>query len=229
MDLPLKNRRAAGRQLVASLNDVQGRDDLLVLGLPRGGIPVAYEIAVALDAPLDACIVRKLGMPEHEELAMGAIATGNVRVLNDVVIREGQIPQAAIDAVTAREQQELNRRERLYRGLRPIPDIRDRTIVLVDDGLATGTTMRAAVETIRPLGPREIIVAVPVSSRDVCRAFARIVDRIVCGETPEPFHSIGQWYEDFAPTSDEEVRVLLAESQRQQADRGAHGEIVRGA
>ena len=229
MDLPLKNRRAAGRQLAAILNDLQGRNDLLVLGLPRGGIPVAYEIAVALDAPLDACIVRKLGMPEHEELAMGAIATGNVRVLNDVVIREGQISQAAIDAVTAREQRELHRRERLYRGLRPTPDIRDRTIVLVDDGLATGTTMRAAVETIRPLGPRKIIVAVPVSARNVCRAFARIVDRIVCGKTPEPFHSLGQWYEDFTPTSDEEVRFLLAESQRQQTARSTRGGIVRGA
>ncbi len=214
MDLPLKNRRDAGRQLAAKLEDLKGRDDLFVLGLPRGGVPVAYEVAVALDAPLDAYIVRKLGVPGHEELAMGAIATGDVRVLNDEVISEDKIDQGAIDAVTAREMRELHRRERLYRGTQPAPNVRDRIVILVDDGLATGTTMRAAVDAVQQLGPKEIIIAVPVAAPSVCRAFKQIVDRIVCGETPESFYALGLWYEDFAPTSDDEVRSLLAEAAR---------------
>lgn len=214
MDLPFKNRREAGRQLAARLEDLKGRHDLVVFGLPRGGIPVAYEVAVALDAPLDAYTVRKLGVPGHEELAMGAIATGDVRVLNDEVISEGRIDQGAIDAVTALEMQELHRRERLYRGTRPTPDLRDRTVILVDDGLATGTTMRAAVDAVRQLKPKEVIVAVPVAAPSVCRAFQQIVDRIVCGETPESFYALGLWYEDFAPTSDDEVRSLLANAAR---------------
>ena len=214
MHLPLKNRREAGRQLAARLDDLKGRHDLFVLGLPRGGIPVAYEVAVALNAPLDAYIVRKLGVPGHEELAMGAIATGDVRVLNDEVISEGRIDQGAIDAVTAREMQELHRRERLYRGTQPAPDVRDRTVILVDDGLATGTTMRAAVTAVQQLDPKGVIVAVPVAAPSVCRAFKQFVDCIVCGETPESFYALGLWYEDFASTSDDEVRSLLAEAAR---------------
>ena len=214
MNLPFHDRREAGRHLASLLEDLKGRDDLVVLGLPRGGIPVAYEVAVALNAPLDAYIVRKLGVPGHEELAMGAIATGNVQVLNDEVIIHDNISQGAIDAVTASEQRELNRRERQYRGLRPAPDVRGRTVILVDDGLATGTTMRAAVKAIRTLEPKEVIVAVPVASPSVCGAFNRLVDRVVCGETPESFYALGLWYEDFSPTSDDEVRTLLAQAAR---------------
>lgn len=226
MDLPLRNRREAGRQLAARLIDLRNRDDVLVLGLPRGGVPVAYEIAIALDAPLDVYIVRKLGVPGREELAMGAIATGNVQVLNHEIISDLRISQAAIDAVAATEQRELNRRQRLYRGAQPPPDIRDRTGVLVDDGLATGTTMRAAVEAVRQLGPREIIVAVPIGAPPVCRSFEHVVDRIVCGATPETFYALGLWYEDFRPTSDEEVRSLLAEAARRPGipSPGQHGE-----
>ncbi len=214
MDLPLKDRREAGRHLAGELDELRNREDVLVLGLPRGGVPVAYEVAVALGAPLDAYIVRKLGVPGHEELAMGAIATGDVRIVNVDIIDEIGISDAAIDAVAASEKQELHRRERLYRGTRPPPDVKDHTIVLVDDGLATGTTMRAAVQAVEQLGPREVIVAVPVASPSVCRSFERMVDRIVCGATPEAFYALGLWYEDFRPTSDEEVRSLLAEAAR---------------
>ncbi len=214
MDLPLKDRHEAGRQLAAKLKDLRGRNDLVVLGLPRGGVPVAYEIAMALGAPLDVFIVRKLGVPGHEELAMGAIATGHVRVLNDEVVREARITPEVIDAVAATEGRELQRRERAYRGSRPEPAVRDRTVILVDDGLATGSTMRAAVEAMRKLGPRELIVAVPVAAESTCRTFRGDVDRIVCMETPEPFYAIGLWYEDFAPTTDEEVRSLLAQAVR---------------
>lgn len=214
MELPLRNRREAGRQIAARLSDLRDRDDVLVLGLPRGGVPVAYEIAIALDAPLDAYIVRKLGVPGHEELAMGAIATGNVQVLNQEIIDDLGIGQAAIEAVAASEQRELNRRQRLYRGAQPPPDMWDRTVVLVDDGLATGTTMRAAVEAVRQLGPRDVIVAVPIGAPPVCRSFEHIADRVICGVTPEGFYALGLWYEDFSPTSDEEVRSLLAEAAR---------------
>ncbi|MDQ3540299.1 MAG: erythromycin esterase family protein [Chloroflexota bacterium] len=214
MELPLRNRREAGRQLATKLLDLRDRDDVVVLGLPRGGVPVAFEIAIALEAPLDVYLVRKLGMPGHEELAMGAIATGNVRVLNDEVIDAERISQATIDAVAATERRELNRRQRLYRGAQPAPELHDRTVVLVDDGLATGTTMRAAIEAVRQLGPREVIVAVPIGAPPICRSFERIVDRIVCGATPEDFYALGLWYEDFRPTSDEEVRSLLAEAAR---------------
>lgn len=212
MELSLQDRREAGRRLANELADLRNRDDLLVLGLPRGGVPVAYEVAMALGAPLDAYIVRKLGVPGHEELAIGAIASGDVQVLNDEIIDEGRISQGAIDAVVASELRELHRRERLYRGTQPPPNVRDRTVILVDDGLATGTTMRAAVQAVQQLGPREVIVAVPVASPSVCRSFEQVVDRIVCGATPDRFYALGLWYEDFAPTSDEEVRTLLAEA-----------------
>lgn len=225
MELPLRNRREAGQQLAKDLSELRGRDDLLVLGLPRGGIPVAYEIAVALDAPLDAYIVRKLGVPGHEELAMGAIASGGVQILNDEIVREARVSQDAIDAVVASETRELQRRERLYRGTQPPPAVKDRTVVLVDDGLATGTTMRAAIQAIQKLEPREIIVAVPVGAPSVCRSFEGMVDRIVCGATPERFYALGLWYEDFSQTSDEEVRSLLAKAaERSGVARPSHRE-----
>lgn len=212
MELPFPNRRAAGRQLATRLDDLRGRADLIVLGLPRGGIPVAYEIAITLDAPLDAFIVRKLGVPGHEELAMGAIASGDVRVLNDEIIREEGVSESAIDAVAAIEQRELQRRERLYRGARPAPPVRDRVAILVDDGLATGSTMLAAIKAVRQLGPKEIVVAVPIGAPAVCQELATEADRVVCGEMPRRFYALGLWYEDFSPTSDTEVQALLAEA-----------------
>ncbi len=220
MDLPIRDRQEAGRQLATMLSDLRNREDVLVLGLPRGGVPVAYEVATALRAPLDVYIVRKLGVPGHEELAMGAIASGDVRVLNDEVIDGGRIPQASIDTVTAAARRELNRQERLFRGDRPLPDIRDRTVVFVDDGLATGSTMRAAIQAIRQLDPREVIVAVPVAAPSICQAFEQIADRIVCGATPESFVAIGPWYTDFTPTSDDDVRSLLAKAARPRAASG---------
>jgi predicted phosphoribosyltransferase len=210
MNVPLPNRREAGKQLAILLTDLRDRDDVLVLGLPRGGVPVAYEIALALDAPLDVYIVRKLGVPGHEELAMGAIATGNVRVLNNQVIRDLGVSQQVIETVSAREFLELKRRERLYRGADAPPNVRDRTVVLVDDGLATGTTMRAAIKAVRQLGPQAVIAAVPVGAPSVCHALSQIADRIVCGAMPEKFFALGLWYDDFEPTSDEEVQTLLA-------------------
>jgi len=212
MSLPFPNRKAAGQTLAGLLADLRNQDDLLVLGLPRGGVPVAYEVALELDAPLDVYIVRKLGVPGHEELAMGAIASGDVRVLNENVILDFGIGKASIEAVAAMERRELHRRERLYRGTRPAPPIRERTVILVDDGLATGTTMLAAVQAIRQLAPREVIVAVPVAPREAPRAFESLVDRIACVETPARFYALGQWYEDFRPTPDEEVQVLLAKA-----------------
>ena len=206
---PFRNRREAGRKLAEKLAAYANRPDVLVLALPRGGVPVAYEVARALGAPLDVFVVRKLGVPGYEELAMGAIATGEVRVLNDdLVVRLG-IPEYLIDAVTAREQEELKRRERLYRGGRPVPDVRDRTVILVDDGLATGSTMLAAVRALRQLQPARIVVAVPVAAADTCRALRAEADEVVCAVTPEPFHAVGLWYEDFTQTTDEEVRDLL--------------------
>lgn len=210
MELPMKDRHEAGQWLAGELSAYRDRDDVLVLGLPRGGIPVAYEVAISLHAPLDAYIVRKLGVPGHEELAMGAIATGDVHILNDEIVHEAGVSQDAIEAVVASEQRELHRRERLYRGSQPPPDVHDHTVILVDDGLATGTTMRAAVQAVTQMTPKHLIVAVPVAAPSTCKSFEPIVDRIVCGATPERFHALGLWYEDFAPTSDEEVRTLLA-------------------
>jgi predicted phosphoribosyltransferase len=183
-------------------------------------VPVAFEVAEALDAPLDVFLVRKLGLPGQEELAMGAIASGGVRVLNDYVVQALQIPKEVIDAIAAREQDELERRERAYRGNRPPPDVRGRTVILVDDGLATGATMRAAVAALRQERAGRIVVAVPVASPDVCAELGREVDEIVCLETPEPFYAVGYWYQDFSPTTDEEVRDLL-ERARQQRERRA--------
>jgi predicted phosphoribosyltransferase len=204
-----QNRREAGRALAAMLDEYANRKDVLVLALPRGGVPVAFELATALKAPLEVFVVRKLGVPGHEELAMGAIATGGVRVLNEDVVHSLGIPQAVIDAVTAAEQKELQRREQLYRSGRQAPEVRGRTIILVDDGLATGSTMRAAVAALRQQRPARVVVAVPVGAPSTCDEFRADVDQIVCGFTPEPFYGVGQWYEDFSQTSDEEVRELL--------------------
>jgi putative phosphoribosyl transferase len=207
-----RNRDDAGRQLGAALAEMLGtRDDVVVLGLPRGGVPVAAHVARALGAPLDVFIVRKLGVPGHEELAMGAIASGGVRVLNRDVLEYVPVPQKAIDDVAAREQRELERREREYRGARPPLDVRGRTVVIVDDGLATGSTMRAAVAALRKMEPRAVIVAVPVAAASTCEEFQRdpAVDQILCLRTPEPFQAVGLWYEDFSQTSDEEVHELI--------------------
>lgn len=213
-----KDRKDAGKYLASYLMEYANRPDVLVLGLPRGGVPVAYEVAKALNAPLDVFIVRKLGVPGHEELAMGAIATGGVRILNEDVVQQLQIPSQIINAVTAQEQQELERRERLYRDDRPLPDVRGRVVILVDDGLATGSTMQAAVAALREMQPARLVVAVPVAAPSVCESFTHIVDQMVCAQTPEPFYAVGLWYQDFSQTSDEEVHHILQESQhRQQA------------
>jgi erythromycin esterase-like protein/predicted phosphoribosyltransferase len=204
------DRRQAGRRLAAKLSAYANRPDVLVLALPRGGVPVGYEVARALGAPLDVFVVRKLGVPGYEELAMGAVATGGVRVLNHEIIRRLGIPNDLIDSVAAREQAELARRERLYRGGHPPPDVSGRTAILVDDGLATGATMLAATEALRELKPARIVVAVPTASPEACEDLRAKADDVVCGMTPEPFHAVGRWYEDFAQTSDDEVRDLLA-------------------
>ena len=205
------NRRQAGVVLAGHLHQFAGRN-VVVLGLPRGGIPVAYEVARALQAPLDVFVVRKLGLPGHPELAMGAIASGGIRVLNDEVVRQLRVPTGAIDAVTRAEQAELERREYAYRGARTAVPIEGRVVILVDDGLATGSTMRAAVLAVRRLIPAEIIVAVPVGARETCRALAEVADDVVCARMPEPFTAVGLWYELFDQTTDEEVRGLLAAS-----------------
>jgi predicted phosphoribosyltransferase len=206
---PFRDRVDAGKALAEHLRKYAGRPDVIVLALPRGGVPVAYEVAKALGAPLDVFIVRKLGVPGHEEYAMGAVASGGVRVLNEDVVRGLGLSDAAIDRVIARELAELNRREQLYRGERPEPDLKGRTVILVDDGLATGSTMKAAVKALEARGPARIVVAVPIAARDTCEALAREVDEVVCAVTPEPFHAVGLWYDDFRQTSDEEVHHLL--------------------
>ena len=185
------------------------RDDTVVLALPRGGVPIGYEVARALNAPLDVFIVRKLGMPGHEEFAMGAIASGGVRVLNEEMFAQLPIPMHVVDAVAQREMRELERRERSYRGSKPPLDVRDKTVLVVDDGLATGSTMRAAVRALRQMEPRAIVVAVPVAAAQTCDEFRSEVDDIVCLRTPEPFQAVGLWYADFSQTTDEQVHELL--------------------
>jgi predicted phosphoribosyltransferase len=208
---PFADRREAGAALAQRLKAYKGRADVVVLALPRGGVPVAFEVARELGAPLDVFVVRKLGLPAHRELAMGAIASGGVRILNDDVVRWYGIPTAAIDAVAREEQSELERRERLYRAdLAPL-DLRGRVVLLIDDGLATGSTMRAAVEAVRLHQPSRIVVAVPVGSPETCQEFSEVADEIVCARTPQPFSAVGQWYRDFSETSDDEVRTLLRE------------------
>ena len=203
------NRAEAGRLLADKLLKYAGRDDVIVLGLPRGGVPVAYEVARALGVPLDVFIVRKLGVPGFEELAVGAIASGGVRVLNEDVMRALPNAEEIIESVTAKETAELERREQSYRNGRPAPELRNRTVILVDDGLATGATMRAAVKALRQRGVAKIVVAVPVGPPDTCREFEDVADETVCATAPEFFQAVGQYYEDFSQTSDDEVRELL--------------------
>ena len=212
---PFKDRRDAGKKLAQKLRAYAGSPGALILALPRGGVPVAYEIALALHLPLDIFLVRKLGVPGREELAIGAIASGGVRVLNDDITRLLSIPDEIINFVANRELQELQRRENLYRGERPVPQVRDRTVILVDDGLATGASMRAAVAGLRAHRPERIVVAVPAAAAETCDAFRAEVDEVVCAITPEPFYGVGRWYEDFSQVSDEEVRILLEEANRQ--------------
>jgi erythromycin esterase-like protein/adenine/guanine phosphoribosyltransferase-like PRPP-binding protein len=205
-----RDRRHAGRLLAAALASHSSRDDVLVLALPRGGVPVAFEVARVLRAPLDVFLVRKLGAPDQEELAMGAIASGGVRVINDEIVRMLRIDAAQIDAVARREQRELDRRERAYRGDRPEPDMAGKVVIVVDDGLATGATMRAAVQALRARAPAQVIVAVPVGAADTCAMLRREADAVVCLHRPDPFVGVGAWYDDFGQTTDEEVRELLA-------------------
>ncbi len=213
MDLPFHDRYDAGQHLAAELGAYANRSDVIVLGLPRGGVPVAAEVALALHAPLDVFLVRKLGVPGHEELAMGAIASGGVRVLDDRLVEELGISRSAIAAVETIEHRELQRRERLYRGSRPAPNVQGKTVILVDDGLATGSTMRAAAAALRQMAPAWLVGAVPVASAVVCRELDADVDEMVCAATPEPFYAVGLWYDDFGPTSDQEVCDLLRTSQ----------------
>ena len=215
-----QDRTDAGRQLAEELLSYAGRDDVIVLALPRGGVPVAFEVAQRLGVPLDVFVVRKLGVPGHEELAMGAIASGGIRVLNEDVLYVLPDAQSIVEMVTAIEREELKRRERDYRGDRPAPEVRGRTVILVDDGLATGATMRAAAAALRQQDAAKIIVAVPVGAPGTCHEIKSVADEVVCLQTPGSFMGVGQYYEDFSQTTDEEVRELLAASasKRPEAD-----------
>jgi putative phosphoribosyl transferase len=204
-----RDRADAGRVLAERLAHYAGRDDVLVLGLPRGGVPVAAEVARALGAPLDVILVRKLGLPGQEELAMGAIASGGARVLNEELVAALGLPEALIDQVAAREEEELRRREVLHRGDRPPPDVKGKTVILVDDGLATGSSMRAAVAALRRREPARIVVAVPAAPVSSCEQLRPEVEELVCVRTPQPFYAVGIWYENFNQTTDDEVRELL--------------------
>ena len=209
MKIPFATRRKAGEELATKLRAYANRPDVLVLGLPRGGVPVAYEVARALRASLDVFVVRKLGVPGQEELAMGAIATGGVRVVNKEITAALGIPDSVIDTVARQERRELERRERLYRGDRPSSIVQGRIVILVDDGLATGSTMRAAAVALRQMQPAKLVVAVPVGAPETCGEFREVVDEVVCAIAPETFVAVGEWYLDFSQTSDKEVRDLL--------------------
>jgi predicted phosphoribosyltransferase len=209
MRLPYRNRQEAGAYLAEHLAAYRDRDDVIVLALPRGGVPVAYEVARALHAPLDVFIVRKIGLPGAEEFAVGAIASGGVRLLDEDLIERYGVSRAAVDAVIAAEERELERRERQYRGDREMPDLTGKTVILVDDGLATGSTMRAAVAALKREGAARIVVGVPVAAPETCQLLEREVDEIVCAVTPQPFYAVGLWYADFSQTSDREVHELL--------------------
>ena len=220
LKLPFADRTQAGRFLAARLRQFAGAArDTVVLGLPRGGVPVAFEVARALRLPLDVYVVRKLGTPGFEELAMGAIATGGARVLNRKVIEELRVTPAQLQAALAAETAELERREGAYRHDRPPLRLEGRTSILVDDGLATGSTMRAAIASLRAQRARQVVVAVPVAPTDTCRELAKETDQVVCLATPQPFLAVGQWYEEFSPPSDEEIRELL----RRNAERTSAG------
>ncbi|MGM0576915.1 MAG: phosphoribosyltransferase [Myxococcota bacterium] len=207
-----RNRQEAGRILADRLADHAGERDVFVLALPRGGVPVAAVVAEALDAPLDVLLVRKLGVPGHGELAMGAIASGGARVMNRSVVRGQGISEAEVERVEDDERRELRRREEAYRGDRPFPDLDGKTVILVDDGVATGATMKAAIEALRQYGPRRIVAAVPVAPAETVSDLRSRVDEVVCPRTPAPFFAIGQWYADFGQTTDQEVRQLLGEA-----------------
>ena len=207
---PFRDRAEAGCLLAARLLGLADLDDAIVLALPRGGVPIGYEVAKSLRVAFDVFVVRKLGVPGHEELAMGAIASGGVRLVNHDVVNSLGIPQNSIDQAAQREQVELERRERLYRGTRPLIPLANKTVVLVDDGLATGSTMRAAVTATRLQQPARIVVAVPVGASSTCQELADEADEVICLRCPEPFVAVGLWYRDFTPTSDDEVRTLLS-------------------
>jgi putative phosphoribosyl transferase len=206
------NRREAGKVLAQKLSRYTNHPNILVIALPRGGVPVAYEVALALNVPLDVLIVRKLGLPGQEELAIGAIASGGIRILNKNIIRALRLDPAIIEAVTAQETAELQRRELQYRGHRPISKIEDRTVILIDDGLATGSTMLAAIAALRTQHPARIVVAVPAAAPQAIQLLQPQVDEVVSAITPEPFEGVGKWYQDFSQTTDEEVQVLLSGS-----------------
>ncbi|RPJ25772.1 MAG: phosphoribosyltransferase [Chloroflexi bacterium] len=210
-----KDRRGAGRILAQKLSAYAGRSDVIISALPRGGVPVAYEVALALNAPLDIFIVRKLGLPGQKELAIGAIASGGIRVLNEDIIRALAVPEEVVNLVARQELQELERREQIYRGDRPALEIRDRIVIVIDDGLATGASMRAAVTGLRTRHPARIVIAVPAAAPETCDAFKFEVDEIVCTITPQPFEGVGRWYEDFTQITDEQVRAFLEEATRQ--------------
>ena len=211
-----KDRRDAGRKLAQKLSAYANRSDVIALALPRGGVPVAYEVALALNAPLDIFTVRKLGLPGHEELAMGAIASGGARVINQDVVRTFSIPQGVVEAVAKQELKELERRERAFRGDREMREIHDRTAILIDDGLATGASMQAALMGLRARDPARIVVAVPTAPLETCEAFQQLVDEMICATTPEPFYGVGQWYEDFSQVTDEQVQTLLEQASQQE-------------
>jgi len=216
------DRKDAGEKLAQQLKKYAGRSDTIVLGLPRGGVPVAYEVSRKLNAPLDIYLVRKLGVPGHVELAMGAIASGGVRIINLDVVKSLNIPQEVIDMVAHEEEVELERRFSAYRGNRPPLDLKDKIVILIDDGLATGSSMRAAVTAVKKMNPKNIVVAVPLAARETCRYFEVHVDEVVCLMIPEPFYGVGYWYRDFSQTSDEEVINYLnqAEEAHYQESRG---------
>jgi len=206
------DRRVAGRVLAARLAKYAARDDVVVLALPRGGVPVGYEVAAALGVPMDVFLVRKLGTPGHRELAMGAIASGGVRVLNQDVVQWYGISDSAIERIAREEQEELERRERAYRGDRPAPDLTSKILILIDDGLATGSTMRAAAQAVRAHRPARVVIAVPVGAPQTCAELAAVADEVICARMPEPFSAVGQWYLNFDQTDDDEVRDLLQKS-----------------
>jgi putative phosphoribosyl transferase len=208
------DRTHAGRELATRLSAYADRDDVLVLALPRGGVPVAFEVAQALRVPLDVFLVRKLGVPGREELAMGAIASGEVRVLNEEIVHGYGIDADTIEAATEREKLELRRRELAYRDGRAAPTIAGKTVIVVDDGLATGSTMRAALTAVRKLSPARVVMAVPVAAESTCAELAAEADEVLCATTPQPFYGVGQWYLDFSQTSDDEVRDLLSRATR---------------
>jgi putative phosphoribosyl transferase len=214
-----RDRAEAGQLLALRLAHYADRNDVLVLALPRGGLPVAFEIAQSIHAPLDVFLVRKIGVPGYEELAMGAVATGNVHVLHSDLVQALRISQSMVEAAIARELQELDRREKVYRRSRPSPDVGGRTVILVDDGLATGSTMQAAVAALKQQQPARIVVAVPVAPREACEEFKAEVDEVVCAETPESFYAVGLSFENFTQLNDDEVRNILERAEQQAATR----------